>query len=322
MGFCSHNDGEGRVWYDPESTPYLWWRYRVLGDVTAKAQLDQLILIKRRSGITHFLVDCPDGNKYVAPGLDWIQSLPNWMDDPDAHFFPLCQYLREAGFTLVWFIYGGGDDDIPRIYNGDLAKWVGRWNSFPWAQTSIRSWAYETFGRNGNNPAPFTARVNSDAWLACAVGLPTTSALLGHMQPCYRLTWYPNPMEPDCPIPISDTGEIEAWYTAGGRYVLYFGAQFTDGDVTRRDIYLPEYQQDQDRCLPKGTLLPNGHTTIGPDWFDNPSKREAGRMIFCALEPGVPYLKSRNAISDATIQTISADMTSLGIVDQGCLPAA
>lgn len=333
-GFCSHNRAGGRpgVWYDPEGFPFLWWQWQVLGLESAHAELDETLAMKRRAGQTHVVADCPDGSKYQAVGLDWIASLPNWMDDPDAQFFPMCAYLRAAGFTLIWYIYGGGPDDVPKIYNGDLASWVSRWNAQDFAQTSIRLWAWETFGRHGTEPPPFTARQNSDAWTAIGKDLPATSAIAAHIQPCYRLTWYPNPWEDDCPVVHVEQGsEREAWYTnrnanqpdaggpAGGMLPAIFFAQFDPDDVNNPAEYLSQYQQDQDRCLPLGTLLPNGHVTIGPDWFTEP--RTAGRLRFCGWEPGIPFLKCRNEISDQLIVEINANLMDLGIVDLGCMPA-
>lgn len=326
-GFCSHKDSEGHVVYDHEYFAYLWDLWKVQGDDAAGRLLNQTIDIKRAAGMTFASAVCPDSGAYFADGHNWIKRTPNWLDAPSEQYFPMLRYLQSRGLNPVAYLFGGGANDQPKIYqsasqHGSLRWWVRAFKDAGLLDRTWLLWAWESFGVNGDDGrAENTAKQNCDAWQA--MWDEGCRHIAGHVQPGFRLTFYPKPWEDDSPVPESDTGEIEAWFVPGGDKVGNFFSQYQPR-VDKAELQ-QQVREHLDRLLPTGAPLPYlkdakaEHAAGGPDWMGRP--RAAGRMVYTAWEPGVPVKYIRGEMSDAEVRENYETLKGVGVEHFGCMPA-
>lgn len=348
-GFCSHDDAEGRCVFDGEYFPYFW-ALMEQGDQTASETFYSTLAIKRAAGMTHVVVDPPDGNVY---GENWIPSLPNWMS-PDAfmaHFLPMVKAIVNAGFVPVLYYYAGGQGDAPAIYDGRLEQLATLTRDAGLADVALHVWAWESFGRSRE----CTARQNWDAWSLLRRVLGPHAYLVGHVDssdPC-RFSWASylgDGYEKDTPAGAIWRDYHDPARPGIGEYVeaddpsLQWDNREPDSmlhcqlDVLFTQTPLPSNGPDQpnqdakdrqvegwDRYAPPGTWIPSLNRAVtGPDWF-GPGHRTPmaalDRMVMCIWEPSIPYGYIRGMFGSEHVRDVAKWADGIGVRDQGCLPA-
>lgn len=329
--FCSSWDRKNRMVFDPQYFPYLWWRWKVMNDTDARddfyAELDR----KWRHGVTHVVLDPPDGTRYDR---DWMPSLPNWMNDGDLdpQFIAMCNEILSLGFVGVFYCYGGGQTDAVHIYDGQLRRMARRIKAEGWVPRLVINWAWESFGRDPE----CTAKQNSDAWQLLWDELGPDCMLAEHVgsKSPQRFTWASFPVEPDDPTRGDEAG---AHYTGGGKYVkVFFGQLEAFGRGPKDGAWEARMIEGLDRYLPTGTPMPivgkgrfrrdpddNGHIddrpmAIGPYWFGG--DRPVGPMVYCDWEPAIPFDGIRGNVTQDIIVRHAQEADGLSITSQGCLP--
>lgn len=346
--FCSSWDADGRCIFDPQYFPYQWWRWKVHGDEIARQRYERELDRKWRNGITHIVLDPPDGSVYL--GDQAVQELPDWMADGDLDplFRAMVADVLSRGFVGVFYCFGGGQQDAPAIYDGRLRRMGERIRAEGWTQRLIVGWAWESTGRDPEA----SAKQNDDAMRVLWEALGPEAMLFMHtgsrMPQRFTTASYegsdpnsqPNDafgrpcrwnghvwIEADDP---SHGDEIGAWYTSGMKHVKVFLGQL-DLEVPRPGSYEGRLIEGLDRFFAPGTPVPAVGTgtflrddpadtrpfAIGPHWFDG---RDGGPVEYCMWEPGLPFTAIRGHATQADVERVARDMDGLGIRSQGCLP--
>lgn len=328
-GFCSHRDRQGRVVFDAQYFPWAW-------DHDRDAFYETLGL-KRDAGITHVVCDPPDGTVYDADWIDESGGLPRWMPEQSAdgfaQFLAMVAEVIRVGLRPVIYCYGGGQGDAPAIYDGRLVRMCEAFRQAGLADVAWFLWAWESYGITHE----CTAKQNSDAWEAMWRALGGSSVrphLAGHIDgQSQRFTWSPNPWEDDCPIPRSETAEIEAWFAPGGDKLSAHFHQLVYGSGGPARDWQARFIEGCDRFFSTGYPLPAIGTgewfrddradvrpvAIGPDWFGRPRPAPLDRVELVLWE-STAFGYIRNEVSDETIRAKAEAVDALGVHSQGELP--
>lgn len=305
--FCGHDDHLGRVVFDPV--------YFCANEVTA-ADRNVTYQIKRAMGLTHLVLQVPDGNAYGESGM----TIPDWRQRMDL-FKTLVDEVLAAGFHPVIFLTTGNDLAALGLDDGELRRkarvFAGygqkAWFTGGWEITGSQSPTVSTYDVNrmlkilheelGDGALLFVHGADAERCTAASYrgGDPD------HQPPGCHWKDGSGWVEDTDP---SNGDEIGWWYTPEALYCLAWFWQSRhggDGPSFNDDTALKAWRGRAIECQIR--FLSPAHRSArmaatepnAPDWMGS---RDHVRPIYCVFELE-PYEYIRRQCDAARVQAVA-----------------